>query len=305
MSEPPFPELQIRFRDGYLADFELSPPDAIGITTGKRLVLRQSEKPYDTEVQVTNNSGFIESSFEIPLTFSLIHDSCCVNDNLSMYHRRNWIAVATASDSMEEAVSRMSGIVSTFCGVASARGAGGLQHRLRRLYKITDGIASPVPRARIDFVFDVIDIDKLIQSVHSAFEDSQLQDPRLEKSAQYYSSGKIIYDLTVNDRGCQFNHHFASHQILASHLLFFKSCTAIVGDPATEKRFQSAYRDRGISRDTFSRILEIKLQRDKEDVAHSSEIRLDRGRSMEMAKHAREVASAVLIEYIQYLRSRE
>lgn len=140
------------------------------------------------------------------------------------------------------------------------------------------------------------------QQLEVASDRATLDDAALGKALDYYEhalflSNAVPATVPVSMRT-------VDHLQAAAFLFLWKALSTIVGDPSTDRDYQSRYRALGLDYSFFrDTIEEIRRLRNEEDVAH---YRVDLGglevlrRKFEMAKTA---TKRVLVAYIDQLRA--
>jgi hypothetical protein len=127
-----------------------------------------------------------------------------------------------------------------------------------------------------------------------------LVDERLDKSLAYYSHALLLVRVLDSSPSLRGNHRF----LLCADILLHahKAMSAIVGDPSTDKDYQSRYKAIGVKAETWSRIEGIRQEvRNALDVAH---YRPDWEAMKQLPNHvkpAEAVASDVIGEYMDWL----
>lgn len=221
----------------------------------------------------------------------------------------NRLRVVLEGSSDEEAMSKANNLARDICILLA--GQYGEHFHAKPLQAVRLDDETQIPKSRMQSLLTVrpYDLEGLKSSINRLSGLLEIADERLRKACAYFSHAAYLENEVPTPLGAtpyfdDTPYGFHSRLVAAEVILhYYKSCISIVGEPGTDKDFQSRYRTIGISEEVFDRLMALKKWRDDYDVAHYE---LEWRRLEELWGHtdeAHRIAHVVIIEYSEFLLS--
>lgn len=131
-----------------------------------------------------------------------------------------------------------------------------------------DRTTYPVPTLTTLVTVSTYDLSSLQEAVSEAAIYAALDDPQLVSALDYLQLGLLLF----TRRSALASPLFRQHGMLisAAFLNVWKALSVIVGDPSTDRDYQSRYRRFGLNSDFFEKMERVRELRNDYDVAHYS-----------------------------------
>lgn len=142
------------------------------------------------------------------------------------------------------------------------------------------------------------DLTALEAGIRTALSDCARTDDALERASAYFYHALFLADILDRERTDSFGSSFHVYYLLGEATLHFhKAVSAILGDPSSDRDYQSRFRLLGMSRDLWERAETMRKARNDHDIAHYSATPQQMDTMWKNFHAGHEVATAVLKAY--------
>ena len=288
----------------FKALFRLSPPSAFGLPDRDKLVVPMSPAPADisgpmidtrTGLQVAHGtlSKYRKEAAAINLKFGLSGMAATLRDNFLTVELRGTnpqLAAENAYASVRKFLQALSLLEknrfeATLLSFDDANGKAQQVHlELRKLTSLD---------------ISIYNTQELAEKVKAAAAWAEMKDQASEKALFYYEHASLLYEFS---RTLPFRSPHATLSRAMAFLQLFKALTSLIGDPSSDKDYQSRAKKIGLApdfwKDKAKPLYEI---RNDSDVAHYSKSMPEPHAFLEAYEQAVEVFTEALRAHIAYL----
>lgn len=286
----------------YTLLFRVGPPGLFGLPDGQKMVVDSETGSAGTGPVIDTRTGNVVSygqlsRFRAPdealaLDCPLGQGSLSVVDNL--------FRLRVDADDQRKAIELGTSLLDQLVRLLSVEYGGLFPYETLQIESDTGVLqVRPGPRHLVLFEGTIYSISGLRDTILEAASLGSLSDDTLSQALVYHEHAQWLFSLRAGLP--LLSPHFA-YVVTSAYLHLWKTITAILGDPAKDRDYQSRYRTYGLSKNFWAdRVKPIRDVRNDQDVAHYS-LELDAIERVERSfGDAHEVCKVVIRAYSKYL----